>query len=59
MKLYHAMIWARNPDGTEKPGKRVSVLAENIHEAREKLEAEYGKGNVYCLSNEEDAERIR
>jgi len=35
------------------------VLAENLKEARKKLVAEYGKGNVYDLHNEEDAARPR
>jgi len=50
------MIWLRDSD---RPGQRVSVLAENLKEAREKLEAEYGGGNVFYLHNEEDAERPR
>jgi hypothetical protein len=54
MKLYHAMIWI-----ADRPGQRMSVLAETIKEARKKLEAEYGKGNVFCLYNEEDAAKPR
>ena len=56
MKLYRAMVWK---DGSDKPGQRVSVLAENLVEAKEKLEAEYGEGNVFDLHNEEDAARPR
>jgi hypothetical protein len=50
------MIWIRDSGG---PGQRVSVLAENLKEAKEKLEAEYGEGNVFDLHNEEDAARPR
>lgn len=56
MKLYRAMIWVRDSD---RPGQRVSVLAENLSEAKKKLEAEYGEGNVFDLHNEEDAARPR
>jgi len=56
MKLYKAMIWTSD---SEKAGQRVSVLAESLQKAREKLEAQYGKGNVYDLHNEEDAKRPR
>jgi hypothetical protein len=56
VKLYKAMIWLRDPD---RPGRRVSVLAKSLKEAREKLEAEYGEGTVFCLHNEEDAARPR
>jgi hypothetical protein len=55
-KLYKAIIWV---DGSDKPGQRVSVVADGIAEARQKLEAEYGTGNVYYLHNEEDAARPR
>jgi len=56
MKLYRAMIWIR---GSDRPGLRVSVLAETLMEAKEKLEAEYGRGNVFDLHNVEDAARPR
>ncbi|MCQ0033772.1 hypothetical protein [Burkholderia glumae] len=56
VKLYCAIIWVRDSD---QPGKRVSVLAENLREAKEKLESEYGEGNVFDLHNEEDAARRR
>jgi hypothetical protein len=56
MKVYRAMIWIR---GSDRPGRRVSVLAETLMEAKEKLEAEYGKGNVFALHNEEDAAQPR
>jgi hypothetical protein len=43
----------------DNPGKRVSTLAESLEEASDKLDAEYGKGNVFYLHNEEDARRPR
>jgi hypothetical protein len=55
-QLYKATIWV---DGSEKPGQRVSVTADSFTEAKHKLEAEYGAGNVYNLHNEEDAARPR
>lgn len=56
VKLYKAMIWLRDPD---RPGRRVSVRAKSLEEAKEKLEAEYGEGTVFDLHNEEDAARPR
>jgi hypothetical protein len=56
VRPYRAMIWTRDPN---RPGQRVSVLAENLKEARERLEAEYGEGNVFNLHNEDDAARPR
>ena len=56
VRSYRATIWIR---GSDRPGQRVSVLAENLQEAKEKLEAEYGEGNVFDLHNEEDAARPR
>lgn len=56
VKVYQAIIWTKD---SEKPGERVSVTAESLSEAREKLESEYGKGNVFDLHNEEDASRPR
>lgn len=56
VKVYQAIIWIK---GSEKPGERVSVTAETLSEAKEKLESEYGQGNVFDLHNEEDASRPR
>lgn len=55
-KLYHAMIWTGD---SSIPGQRVTVLAENLREAKKKLEQLHGEGNVYDLHNEEDAARPR
>ncbi|HMJ44838.1 MAG TPA: hypothetical protein VK522_21445 [Pseudolabrys sp.] len=56
VRLYHAMIWIRDSD---RPGQHATVLAEGLKEAKEKLEAEYGEGNVFDLHNEEDAAQPR
>jgi ribosomal protein L31E len=56
VKLYKAIIWKRDSD---KPGERVTVDAENLKEAKEKLESQYGEGTVFDLHNEEDAARPR
>jgi hypothetical protein len=53
---YRAIIWTS--DATQ-PGQRVTVLARDLEEAREKLEREHGKGTVFTLHNEEDANRPR
>ena len=41
------------------PGHHVTVLAANIGEAMSKLEAQYGKGTIFGLHNEDDARRPR
>jgi hypothetical protein len=56
VRLYRAIIWMRDSD---LPGQRVSVLAENLKEAKKKLEAEHGEGTVFNLHNEEEAARLR
>ena len=53
-KRYLAMIWI-----ADRPGKPVSVDAENLEQAKERLEAEYGEGTVFDLRNENDAARPR
>lgn len=54
--LYKAIIWLDDPD---KPGQRVSVDAESLKAARAELEAEYGRGHVFDLYNEDEAARPR
>jgi hypothetical protein len=54
MELYHAMIWIG-----DRPGERVTIVAESLEDAREKLEAKYGKGTVFYLRNKEDEARPR
>lgn len=56
MKTYEAVIWDDHPN---KPGRRVSVVAEDIDDAKRRLEEEYGKGHVFNLRNEEEATRPR
>ncbi len=56
VKRYLAMVWIR---GSDEPGERVSVVAENLTDAMEALEEKYGEGNVFNLHNEEDAARPR
>jgi len=56
VKLYHAIICVRDSDSL---GRRVQVFAASLGEARKLLEAEYGKGNVFSVYNEEDAARPR
>jgi hypothetical protein len=53
-RVYKAIIWVG-----ELPGRRVTILANSLEEAKEKLEAEHGAGHVYSLYNEEDMERPR
>lgn len=55
-KLYKAMVW---PNGPDAPGERVEIFAPNSEEALEKLEAIHGKGTVFYVRNEEDAQRPR
>jgi hypothetical protein len=57
LKTYKAMIWDK--DDAQKPGERVSVLAETLADAKKKLEKKYGEGNVFDLHNEEEASRPR
>jgi hypothetical protein len=56
MKLYHAIVWQAAP---EIPGERVSVLATDIAQAKELLEAKHGCGNVFNLHNKEQSEAPR
>ena len=57
MKIYKAIVWDNALPS--KPGQRVTVLAENLDEAKKKLEEEYGKDSVFDLHNEEDAVQPR
>jgi hypothetical protein len=56
VRVFRAVIWENDSD---KPGRRVSVLAETLDDAKKRLEAEYGEGHVFDLHNEEDAARQR
>jgi hypothetical protein len=55
-RVYVAIIWTSDPN---RPGQRVSVLAESLDDAMKKLEAEHGEGNVFNLHNEDDAKKPR
>ena len=56
LRLFHAMIWVKDPDV---PGKRVTVWAIDLDDALAKLSEEYGNENVYSLHNKEDADKPR
>lgn len=49
MKTYCAIIWTNDPS---RAGERVRVAAATLQEAKQKLEAEHGKGTVFDLHNE-------
>ena len=55
MKLYQALVG--EPDSDK--GRRVSIYAPDIQEAKRLLEEEYGEGNVVSVWNEEDASKPR
>jgi hypothetical protein len=55
LRLYKAIVWT----DASTPGVRVTIEATSIDEAKEKLEAEHGKGKVHDLHNEEEANRVR
>lgn len=55
-RLYRAIVWGQNPD---QPGERVSVFADDLDDAMKLLEEKYGKGNIFDLHNEQDAEKPR
>jgi hypothetical protein len=52
VKEYQALIWRQDWDTIP----RVTVSAENLEQARDKLRAEYGQDTSCSLWNEEDAE---
>jgi hypothetical protein len=56
IRRFVAMIWTSD---AKRPGQRVEVEAADLQEARTKLEAEYGEGNVCNLHNEDDSLRRR
>lgn len=55
-KLYRAIVWRGGPDQL---GERVSILANDATEAKRLLEEKYGKGHVYNLHNEKEAQEPR
>lgn len=56
MKVYQALV---SQSGTHSSVQRVSITARTLSEAKQKLEAEYGKGTVFYLRNEQDAANPR
>jgi hypothetical protein len=56
MKTYKAIVWESDP---QKPGQRVTVMAESLDDAKKQLEVTYGEGCVISLYNEDDAARPR
>lgn len=56
LKLYKAIILDRAKDQL---GERVTILAGSLREAKNLLEEQHGKGTVFDLHNEEDANQIR
>ncbi|MCP3059602.1 hypothetical protein LXT21_12520 [Myxococcus sp. K38C18041901] len=56
LKEYKAMIWTQDPT---RPGQRVTIMATSLDEAYSLLEKEHGKGTVFYLLNEEDAQTPR
>jgi hypothetical protein len=56
LKLYKAIILDRAKDQL---GERVTVLAESLRDAKNMLEERHGKGTVFDLHNEEDANQTR
>jgi hypothetical protein len=50
------MIWIGD---TDQAGKRVTVYAESLAEAKRLLELEHGNGNVFDLHNPEEADKPR
>lgn len=55
-QLYCAMIWI---NGSDQAGLRVTVYAVSLADAKQLLETEYGKGNVFDLHNPDDADKPR
>jgi hypothetical protein len=56
MKVYQAVVWTGE---SETAGLRVTIHAESLTEATEKLKLEYGQEVVFSLYNQEDASRPR
>jgi len=55
-KEYKALIWNEEKSIS---GKRVLEKSNSIEEAMISLEEKYGKGNVFDLHNEKDANKPR
>ena len=55
MTEYKAIVWIND----ETPGKRITLFASTLDEAKQKLVDEYGPNAVTSLWNEDDANRPR
>jgi hypothetical protein len=55
MKEYKAIVWIDD----ETPGKRVTLLADTLKEAQQKVREEFGPKATISLWNEDDANRPR
>lgn len=53
-QTYDAIVWSKEPAAI---GERVSVKAENLTDARQRLKAMYGEDKVYYITNAEDASK--
>jgi hypothetical protein len=51
---YKALIWQAESEAT---GKRVTVMAESLEQARLKLEEKYGHGSIFDLHDETNTSR--
>ncbi len=56
MKIYYAIVWSRE---SEVAGFRVTIAAESLAEASEKLKEDYGPEAVFSLWNDEYAAKPR
>jgi hypothetical protein len=56
VKVYKAIVWDRDPNAH---GQRVIVVANNLAEAKRKLEKEHGEGRIFYLHNEDEASTLR
>jgi uncharacterized protein YbjT (DUF2867 family) len=55
-KRYEAIVWTADANA---PGKRVTIFAVDIAQAKALLEAEHGQGHVFNLHNMDDAQAPR
>ncbi|MGX4642657.1 hypothetical protein [Massilia sp. SYSU DXS3249] len=49
-RTYKALVWKPEPGVA---GKRVTVFADSLEQARRKLEEEHGQGSVFDLHDDE------
>ena len=56
VSLYRAIICK---DSAPEKGKKATIRARTLDEAKDKLEGIYGVGSVFSIYSEEDADRPR